>query len=1060
MPADLWKRMWRAGAAGNRSPWRSPPRRGIVGAAARGEPLEALLELAAHSLLAVSKAQRAGVWLLPEKHTKSGAAARGHVVDFSGIPPPEEWKRLDLPAPFLGSLLRSEEPLIVATDRGSRDSAPSFPPIGPYAGAKRVVWIPLRVHDTPLGLGMVADNRARSRADDSALRAVADELSLALALRYERQRRALREHELAVRARLERSIHRGAAVDTVLAEIAQAVEQSADAEFVAIGRSGSPAGASAAWAGAPSWRVLLMQEPLRQLWVTALEEGKSIDAEPESLHWRRLDRESQPEPAENAGSGLARVVAMPLMGDHARLGVLMAGFATRVPEEETISRLESYAALATAALDRDASLAQNSVLKAAVHHWLESTAERLLLVDSAGRIEQASRAARGALQLGPSLVPGTGLGELFVEGAADAVGEWVESLTANQSDRFTGIAAADRAFPATSPEKPWAAPIDALLRLGPPVRLSVRAHLPGTRQAAHSWLVELEELRLPAPTAVNEDRAAWELSGLLDSLDSGVLLFDASGQIRAANDRFAQIMGLDSRAARELGAFEFLLEALSPRFAHPAGFAARWRERTNRADEASWDELELLHPARKIVERFVRPVRDAHGRRLGWIEVYRDITGQRLIQSKLLQTEKMATLGQLVSGIAHELNNPLTSIQGYAQLLLSRRPGADRLADAKRICQEAERAGRIVKNLLLFAREAKPERSPVDINEVVERTLALRSYELKVENIQTELDLDPRLPAILADASQMLQVVLNLVVNAEQALDQGHRPDTDRDLESAALRARGPGRIRIRTRRASEHKVALEVSDDGPGIVPEAIPRIFDPFFTTKPAGLGTGLGLSIVYGIVREHGGEITVESKCGHGATFVVELPVRAAPAEFSESHDHSQSRDALAVPASLVAASLARAPKRVVHSDRILVVEDEPTVAQLIADVLAEDGYRVEKLLDSRQAIERVRTQQYALVVCDLKMPHVDGRAFFRALTNANNPLQHRLVFVTGDTLSPHTLEFLEASGLPYLAKPFLVGELKHVVQQAIARVHAGASQEAGAGNSWPRANERKR
>jgi signal transduction histidine kinase/CheY-like chemotaxis protein len=977
-------------------------------------------------------------------------------------------------------LLRSKEPLIVSMDRGASTSAESFPTVGPYAGAKRVVWLPLRVQDTPLGLGMVADSRYRSLANEAALRAIAEELSLALALRHERVRRAAADAELGVRARLERSIQRGVAADTILSEIAQAVERTVGAEFVAIGRTGSPVGASAGWVGAPSWRVLLIQEPLRQLWVTALEEGRIVEAEAESLRWRRGDWQALPEPAEEPNNGVVRVVTLPLVASGAPLGILMVGLGTRAQGDEVTKRLESYAALAAMALDREASLGQTSVLTAAVRHWLENTPERLLLVNAGGRITQASRVARAALQLGPSLAPEARLEDLFVEGARQAIAEWLDSLTANRLDRFIAPASSDPSLPPASPNHLFAMtppngasaapPLDALLRVDLPVRLSVRAHFPGARPAAHSWLVALEELRMPAPPAVEEDRAAAELSGLLDSLDSGVLLFDASGRIRAANDRFAQMMSLDARATREMGEFENLVESLSPRFTNPAGFGARWRERAGSADQAAWDELEITRPARKIVERFVRPVRDAHGHRLGWIEVYRDITSQRLIQSKLLQTEKMAALGQLVSGIAHELNNPLTSIQGYAQLLLGRRAGADQLADAKHICQEAERAGRIVKNLLLFARESKPERSSVDMNEIVERTLALRSYEMKVENIHAELDLDPRLPAILADSSQMLQVVLNLVVNAEQALDQGYQQESEQELE----RGRAHGRIRIRTRRVSERKLALEVSDDGPGIPPEAISRIFDPFFTTKPVGAGTGLGLSIVYGIVREHGGEIRVESKRGHGATFVVELSVRAASeigvqgvlpgtlpgTSFSPGADSRRTEDAPAERASLAAASSAdHAHKPGTHTERILVVEDEPTVAQLIADVLAEEGYRVEKLLDSREAIDRVRTQGYDLVVCDLKMPYVDGRAFYRALANSASPLQHRLIFVTGDTLSPHTLEFLESSGLPYLAKPFLVEELKQAVQQAFARARAESPRAAGGGNPWPRANTRK-
>lgn len=230
--------------------------------------------------------------------------------------------------------------------------------------------------------------------------------------------------------------------------------------------------------------------------------------------------------------------------------------------------------------------------------------------------------------------------------------------------------------------------------------------------------------------------------------------------------------------------------------------------------------------------------------------------GERQNQSKLLQTEKMAALGQLVSGIAHELNNPLTAIMGYGQLLLGHGLLPAQLSEAGKIYQEAERARRIVKNLLYFARENQPERSRVDVNEIVERTLALRSYELKVENIAVKCDLAGNLPETMADPHQLQQVVLNLLVNAEQALLEG----------------RGQGTVEIKTRLLPGVRISLEISDDGPGIPREIASRIFDPFFTTKPSGVGTGLGLSIVYGIVQQHGGEITAENMRGGGARFSV--------------------------------------------------------------------------------------------------------------------------------------------------------------------------------------------
>ena len=274
-----------------------------------------------------------------------------------------------------------------------------------------------------------------------------------------------------------------------------------------------------------------------------------------------------------------------------------------------------------------------------------------------------------------------------------------------------------------------------------------------------------------------------ELRSVLDSVQVGVILLDTSGRIRLSNARFGQLFGLTAREMREMDSFAELQELLAARFRDPGSFSSPWRLYANGAGGPGHDELELTRPARRVIERFSRPVLDMEGRPMGWFELYSDVTGERQIQSKMLQTEKMAALGQLVSGIAHELNNPLTAIMGYAQLLLGRVLDPARLSEAKKVFQEAERARRIVKNLLYFARENKPERTRVDVNEIVERTLALRSYELKIENILVECDLAPGLPQTMADPYQLQQVVLNLVVNAEQAL----------------LEERGQGHVRIRT---------------------------------------------------------------------------------------------------------------------------------------------------------------------------------------------------------------------------------------------------------------------
>lgn len=520
--------------------------------------------------------------------------------------------------------------------------------------------------------------------------------------------------------------------------------------------------------------------------------------------------------------------------------------------------------------------------------------------------------------------------------------------------------------------------------------------------------VAQRERRMAGTETINEVRRGIdeavlraELRTVLDAAPVGVLLIGGAGRIRFANSKFAQLFGLDYASLGKIGEYESLARMVESRFRDATAFSYRWRASLEGAQETACDELELSAPGRRVLERVSRPVLDLGGRAVGWLETYQDITSQRHFQSKLLQTEKMAALGQLVSGIAHELNNPLTAIMGYAQLLLGRGHSPGPLAEAEHIYQDAERARRIVKNLLYFARESKPERSQANFNEIVERTLALRGYELKIENISVECSLAQNLPATLADAHQLQQVFLNLLVNAEQALMQG----------------RGGGRVFIRTYQPSEQRVAMEVADDGPGVPREIASRIFDPFFSTKAPGEGTGLGLSIVYGIVKQHGGDVYFENQPGGGARFVVELPLISV---------------AEAAPAAEMLAYAAQPAD--VDASRILVVEDEASVANLISDVLKEEGHYVEATLDG---LTRLARGHFDVILCDLRMPRLDGQAFYDALVRTGSPMKDRILFITGDTLAPRTRDFLEPRGLPHLDKPFLVEELKLAVHAILER-----------------------
>jgi len=503
--------------------------------------------------------------------------------------------------------------------------------------------------------------------------------------------------------------------------------------------------------------------------------------------------------------------------------------------------------------------------------------------------------------------------------------------------------------------------------------------------------------------------AEARLAAVLDSVHDGVWVLDGDSRTLFASHRLAQLLGVNppelNRGVRQ----REVLERLRSSFADARAAVERWRQLEENPEEVCWDEVELRRPHRRILERFARPLLDDN-RLLGRIEVYRDITRERLLEDKVLQREKLAAVGQLVSGIAHELNNPLTAVAGYAQLLAGA-PLPPELTDkVERLRQEAERAGRIVGNLLLFARGGKAEKQLVRIEVVLERSLSLRAYELKVENIEVVRELPAELPPVLADPHQLEQVFLNILLNAEQAI----------------LSARDRGRITLRAS-AEGGRVRLRVSNDGPGIAPDLLPHIFEPFVTTKPAAEGTGLGLYISRTIVREHGGEIHAESEPGGGAAFVVELPAQPRAA---------------GRPAAEAAAPPAR--RRARRGQRVLVVDDEPSVAYLIADALEQEGCEVRVHTESQRALSEALAEPFDLAVLDVRMPGLDGQAFYRVLRHQRSPLADRLLFTTGDTLARETAEFLEQIGLPFLPKPFHVEELQDRVRAALEAIEPAPAE----------------
>jgi two-component system NtrC family sensor kinase len=394
--------------------------------------------------------------------------------------------------------------------------------------------------------------------------------------------------------------------------------------------------------------------------------------------------------------------------------------------------------------------------------------------------------------------------------------------------------------------------------------------------------------------------------------------------------------------------------------------------------------------------------------------IARNLTERRRLEEQLIHAEKLSAIGQLVAGVAHELNNPLTSVSGYTQLLLRDPKLPDGVRDdLKQIHTQADRAARIVQNLLVFAREHKAERLQINLNEVIRNTLSLRAYQLRVDNISVALELDADLPMTVADPYQLQQVMLNLINNA-------HHSMTERG---------SPGKITLRTgisALAADAIVAqpaqlfFSVSDNGVGIPERALNKIFDPFYTTKPVGQGTGLGLSICYGIVKEHGGRIWAESEIGVGTMVTVELPLLQHDDDMAES-----GTDDTTIEVERQA------------SCRILVVDDEEPVSHLLARLLRDLGHQPMVVHSGAEALEAIARDSFDLILTDVKMPGMSGFELHQKIKQRDSDLATRLVFVTGDTMSAATQARIAQSGNPSVAKPFTIDRLETVVRALLLR-----------------------
>ena len=970
-------------------------RAGRTGAGRAEWVLEAIQELKGEEGV-----DRVGVWL-EEQRSGDGAEAgpvtfRGDVWEEgigSGVP---EWTRISDNAPLPMEMLSSG----MNCEYEMNGTKPA-PILGPLVELQRVLWVPVLGRRILRGLVMLGTRRKQKAVPRARAEKVAEELGLLLEFEDDRSLAAARKADLDLLQRVRRLMAEQQTANMILGQLAESCTRGglfggAGTVFALIGecKSGlpvaAPSGASGeeqviirAQSGDPAWAHGISQGPLEMLWRQAVENRRVVGAKAERLPLAK---------------DISRIVAIPLGQGKEIAGVLMAGLPRRKATLELLERLELRAMLAAEVLEQErraeAALQQQLWQKA----LLELTEEPMVLVDPLGFIVGMSRGAR-------ELVPpertdfatksGTmRFAELFRPRHWEEVQEWVKSSFAKETGNKVE---------------------------------TLKSELSGGKAVALRRLaISGQEFSVVGVEWVEKESHSRQIEEVLETLkqafewlDEGVVVFDGRGEILVRNARFLQILGFSEEEGRKFRTLDDVIEGAAKNAAEPESFAANWWALAENCAEGTQEELAMEKPFPQSIERCTRSIVGARGKSLGRVEVYREMTARQIFQSRMVQTEKLASLGQRVTGIVHELSNPLTTILGNAQRMVLRGEAGTHSPEAHRILEEAERATGIVRQLLHLSRETRAELQSVSLNELVARTVELQRASLAGSGLRLKVETADMLPCVKGDFGQLQQVLLNLLQNAQQSMEESGRGST----------------MVVRTARGEPGRVRLEVWDDGPGI-PEALQaRVFDPFFTTKPAGKGTGLGLAIVNGFVRQHGGTVSVNSPPGEATRFVVELP--AADEELAgaaEPGKVTNAPQAGTLPASLPWEERT-ANAKTDKAPRILVVEDEPTVSSLIADVLRDEGMQVDVLPNGQSALDLVQQESYDLAICDLKMPGIDGQIFYEALVQIQNPLLEHILFVTGDVVAQRTQEFLERYHLPYVAKPFRVEELCLAVRRML-------------------------
>jgi signal transduction histidine kinase/CheY-like chemotaxis protein len=970
--------------------------RGISRAALDGATLDDLCQETFLALQHVlhGRAVRFAVWLSRGFECGEPSAAdsfQGRFWNDGRESDSSVWEAIGTNLPFPKSLMDGASTLQLAlrpTQAGIRTDAAT--------DMRHALWVPIRVKNQLAGVLFAATRNSSARFPREEIERAAAELALVLELRSQAALAQARAIDLAETRKIWLQISAGASLDRILQEIANAsvhpaANRTRAPRFAALGilsdsapqRSSANPPLSFRWSAGDKVLVRLASaEPISTVWRKALETGTTVGS---ALPVRCSH-------GDRSYSETSRVVAIPLLISGDAKGVLVAGYHGLSATLSDLERLELRAGLAAAALAMSTRTAGS--FADASNFLIRKSSDPIFFLNFRREIIGASNSAKALLpshgdtplrrttSIRRDDHPIATAAQIFRPAEWPRVSAWMDVIAESASHRSAHSIATE-------------------LYTGHAVQLHA-APLTGGGLA-----LVLEQLIAKEDPAIL--RATTELHNLIEWIDQGVLLFDENENLRAINQRFSQLFGFTSDELRNATGLRALVALAASHVSDPTQFAARWWDASRGVEASLREEVHVLQPSTRILERISRPVLDSAGVRLGRIEIYRDLTSQQLFQSKLHKSERLAVLGQKLSGVAHELSNPLTTILGYAQRLLHKSGDSAHRDDIHRIFSEADRASSILRQLLGSSREAPSERHPIDVNPLILRTVDPQRFQVASEKIRLALDLAPSLPPVLCNSGQLQQILVNLISNSRYAL---------LDKPGAV--------ISVRTRIADSGRVIVEVSDSGPGIPEADRHRIFDPFFTTKPAGIGTGLGLSIVMSLVRQNGGNIKVQSAVGQGATFSIDLPAANALL-------------AVHTPDLLPALS---SPAAVPSGRRVLVVEDEPTVAQLISDMLSDLGYASDVLHDGRRALVSALNREYDLIICDMKMSGLDGRHFYRALAEAGKPLAAKFIFVTGDVLGVNTQEFLCTHDLPYIAKPFRLEEFAEKITFVLGQVAAAA------------------